>query len=53
MSARSTRSLAAITSSRNVAAFEGAPRRERSDGAQADQFEVTRGVSAVLIRRMI
>jgi hypothetical protein len=44
MSARITRSLAAITSSRSAAAFDGAPRRARSWGANADQFEVTRGL---------
>ena len=40
---RMTRSLAAITSSRRSAA-DGAPRRDRSDGARADQFAVTRGL---------
>src|SRR5262249_4567883 len=38
--ARITRSLAAMTSSRRFAAFEGTPRRVRSCGANADQFEV-------------
>jgi hypothetical protein len=43
-SARMTRSLAAITSSRRLAALKDEPRRERSDGASADQLAVTRGL---------
>jgi hypothetical protein len=42
--ARMTLSLAAMTSSRSPAAFEGAARRDRSEGASADQFEVTLGL---------
>jgi hypothetical protein len=44
MSARITRSFAAMTSSRSSAAFDGGARRERSEGASADQVEVTRGL---------
>jgi hypothetical protein len=39
-----TLSLAAMTSSRSAAAFDGEPRRDRSEGASADQFAVTRGL---------
>ena len=44
INARMTRSLAAITSSRSIAGLDDAPRRTRSRGAKADQFEVTRGL---------
>src|SRR5680860_1149030 len=40
MSARMTLSFAAMTLSRSAAAFDGAVRRERSEGATADQVEV-------------
>jgi hypothetical protein len=42
LSARDTRSLAAMTLSRKDAASGGAARRDRSDGAKADQLAVTR-----------
>ena len=44
-SARMTRSLAAITSPRKDAASSGAPRRDLPEGAGADQFAVTLGLS--------
>ena len=44
-SARMTRSFAAITSSRKDAASSGAPRRDLPEGAGADQFAVTLGLS--------
>jgi hypothetical protein len=40
-----TRSLAAITSSRNDAASNGAPRLDRPEGASADQFALTLGLT--------
>ena len=43
-SARMTRSLAAMTSSRKDAASSGAPRRDRPECAGADQFAVTLGL---------
>ena len=43
-SARMTRSLAAMTSSRKDAASSGAPRHARPEGAGADQFAVTLGL---------
>ena len=44
-SARMTRSFAAMTSSRKDAASSGAPRRDLPEGAGADQFAVTLGLS--------
>jgi hypothetical protein len=44
ISARITLSFAARTSSRKLAAPDGADRRPREDGAGASQFDVTRGL---------